>query len=66
MVIKYVFRMNLRIPDDQLEIGDVAVHGEEAYPADELISVGSSRADEIALTSDGKVPEKAVKSADDA
>ena len=46
MVIKYVLRMNLRLPDDQLEIGDVAVHGEEAYPADELISVSSSRADE--------------------
>ncbi len=71
MVIKHVLRMNLRIPDDQLEIGDVAVHGEEAYPSDELISVGSSMADEISSAeSDGKVPEKAVKgsksSADDA
>ncbi len=71
MVIKHVFRMNLRIPDDQLAIGDVAVHGEEAYPSDELISVGSSMADEISSAeSDGKVPEKAVKgsksSADDA
>src|SRR5712691_2269211 len=67
MVIKHVFRMNLRIPDDQLEIGDVAVHGEEAYPSDELISVGSSMADEISSAkSDGKVPEKAAKSSDDA
>ena len=62
MVIKHVFRMNLRLPDDQLEIGDVAVHGEEAYPSDELISVGSSMADEISSAkSDGKVPEKAAK-----
>jgi ammonium transporter, Amt family len=61
MVIKYVFRMNLRLPDADIEIGDVAVHGEEAYPSDELISVGaSSRADEAPLA-DGKVPEiKAV------
>ena len=45
----------------------MAVHGEEAYPSDELISVGSSMADEISSAkSDGKVPEKAAKSADDA
>ncbi len=57
--------VKLRIPDDQLEIGDVAVHGEEAYPSDELISIGaSSRADE-ATPPDGKVPEKAAKSGDD-
>jgi ammonium transporter, Amt family len=65
MVIKYVFRMNLRLPDAQLEIGDIAVHGEEAYPSEELISVGSSMADEASPTS--REPEKAVKSsADDA
>ncbi|MGH8919853.1 MAG: ammonium transporter, partial [Actinomycetes bacterium] len=59
--------VKLRIPDDQLEIGDVAVHGEEAYPADELISVSTSRADEISPpSSEGKVPEKAAKSADGA
>jgi Amt family ammonium transporter len=33
--------MNLRIPDADLEIGDVAVHGEEAYPAEELALVGA-------------------------
>ena len=60
MVIKHVFRMNLRLPDAVLEIGDVAVHGEEVYPSDELISVGaSSRADEVSAV-DGKVPERAV------
>ena len=69
MVIKYVFRMKLRFPDEVLEIGDVAVHGEEAYPSDELVGVGAaSRADEAAAASpDGKVPEKAARtSADDA
>ena len=69
MVIKYVFRMKLRLPDEVLEIGDVAVHGEEAYPSDELVGVGAaSRADEAAVASpDGKVPEKAARtSADDA
>jgi len=54
--------MKLRLPDEALEIGDVAVHGEEAYPADELISVGSSMADEASPTS--REPEKAA-TADD-
>ncbi len=66
-MIKYVFRMNLRLPDAVLEIGDVAVHGEEAYPADDLVSVGAnSRADELTAPPDGKVPERArVASADE-
>ena len=34
--------MKLRIPDEDLEIGDVAVHGEEAYPSDELVGVGAA------------------------
>jgi Amt family ammonium transporter len=38
--------VKLRIPDEDLEIGDIAVHGEEAYPSEDLVSVGSSRADE--------------------
>ncbi|MGH3187375.1 MAG: ammonium transporter [Streptosporangiaceae bacterium] len=63
MVIKYAFRMNLRLPDADLEIGDVAVHGEEVYPSDELVSVSaSSRLDEAALA-DGKLPEKRPVSA---
>ncbi|MGD0062843.1 MAG: ammonium transporter [Streptosporangiaceae bacterium] len=49
--------VKLRIPDEQLEIGDVAVHGEEAYPSEDLVSVHSSRADEASPTSpEGKVP----------
>jgi Amt family ammonium transporter len=31
----------LRIPEADLEIGDVAVHGEEVYPSEELVRVGS-------------------------
>jgi Amt family ammonium transporter len=62
MIIKHVFRMKLRLSDAQLEIGDIAVHGEEAYPADDLVSIGaSSRADEASL--DGKIPERAASSA---
>src|SRR5262252_4914571 len=38
--------MKLRIPDAELEIGDVAVHGEEAYPAEELVRVGATAASE--------------------
>ena len=43
-VIKYVFRMKLRLPDEVLEVGDIAVHGEEAYPVEESLSHLSSRA----------------------
>jgi len=38
MVIKYVLRIKLRLSDEELEIGDVAVHGEEAYPIEEVLS----------------------------
>ena len=38
MVIKYVLRIKLRLTDEQLEIGDVAVHGEEAYPVEDGLS----------------------------
>ena len=61
-------RTDLReLSDEELEIGDVAVHGEEAYPSDELIRVGgSSMADEASPTPpDGKMPERAAKAADD-
>ena len=33
MFIKYVLRIKLRLTDEELEVGDVAIHGEEAYPA---------------------------------
>jgi len=61
MFIKHVLRMKLRLPDDVLEIGDVAVHGEEAYPSDELVSVSArSAADErAAADGKGKLPERA-------
>jgi ammonium transporter, Amt family len=65
MVIKYVFRIKLRLSDEELEIGDVAIHGEEAYPSDELVSVASSRADEMPPPVAGKVPEKAVTAKSD-
>ena len=61
MFIKYVLRMKLRLPDDVLEIGDVAVHGEEAYPSDELVSVSATSAADERAASDGrgKLPERA-------
>jgi ammonium transporter, Amt family len=51
--------MKLRAPDEDLEIGDVAFHGEEAYPSDELALAGvsSARAAERA-SSNSSVPEK--------
>ena len=36
--IKFVLRMKLRLDDADLEIGDVAVHGEEAYPIEEVLT----------------------------
>ncbi len=38
MFIKYVLRMKLRFSDAELEIGDVAIHGEEAYPQEEILT----------------------------
>jgi Amt family ammonium transporter len=38
MVIKYVLRIKLRLSDEELEIGDVAIHGEEAYPQEESLT----------------------------
>jgi Amt family ammonium transporter len=36
----------LRMPDEELEIGDLAIHGEEAYPGDE----GYTRLDALGST----------------
>jgi Amt family ammonium transporter len=57
--------MKLRIPDDQLEIGDIAVHGEEAYPNEDLISVAAA-AEAAPMPPDGQIkePEKAIKGED--
>jgi Amt family ammonium transporter len=49
--------VKLRIPDEDLEVGDIAVHGEEAYPSEDLVSVGSSMADEASPAP--RAPEKA-------
>jgi ammonium transporter, Amt family len=35
--------MNLRMPDDILETGDIAVHGEEIMPSESLTTVGAPR-----------------------
>ena len=32
----------LRMPDEELEVGDLAVHGEEAYPDEGMVPVGGS------------------------
>ena len=57
--------MKLRLPDEMLEIGDVAVHGEEAYPSDELVSVGAVSAADEAPAQAGKVPERASTAVQD-
>ena len=48
MVLKFVFR-GLRMSDEELEIGDLAVHDEEAYPSDE----GYTRVGELVGASAG-------------
>src|SRR5262249_18103061 len=62
-VIKYVFRMKLRLPDEVLEVGDIAVHGEEAYPVEETFTRLSVTAQGEAspTTEEPHVPEKAAK-----
>jgi Amt family ammonium transporter len=43
--IKYVLRIKLRLPDEVLEVGDVAIHGEEAFPEGAFFSsVGEAEA----------------------
>jgi Amt family ammonium transporter len=51
--------MKLRASDEDLEIGDVAFHGEEAYPSEEmaLSGVGAARAAELAA-GNSAAPEK--------
>jgi ammonium transporter, Amt family len=36
--------MKLRLPDEVLEVGDVAIHNEEVYPSEALTRVGSGAA----------------------
>jgi ammonium transporter, Amt family len=53
--------MKLRIPDELLETGDVAVHGEEAYPSEVLTRVDASVPAAVgapAAGADGPVPAK--------
>src|SRR6202046_3797613 len=44
MFIKYVLRIKLRLTDEELAIGDVAVHGEEAYPSEASYSSATEQA----------------------
>jgi ammonium transporter, Amt family len=60
--IKYVLRMKLRFDDADLEIGDVAIHGEEAYPQEEVLSTRLSvtaEAEASPTTEEPRRPEKA-------
>jgi ammonium transporter, Amt family len=51
--------MKLRAPEEDLEIGDVAFHGEEAYPSEELALAGVSAAQAAErAASNSSVPEK--------
>ncbi|MCW2522817.1 MAG: ammonium transporter [Frankiales bacterium] len=44
----------LRMPDADLEIGDLAIHGEEAYPSDEgFVRVGAGSAAPVAMGATG-------------
>jgi Amt family ammonium transporter len=53
--------MKLRMNDEELEIGDVAIHGEEAYPSEGLAlsGVGAARAAELSAQNKVSVKEEA-------
>jgi Amt family ammonium transporter len=53
--------MKLRMNDEELEIGDVAIHGEEAYPSEGLAlsGVGAARAAELSAQSQVSMKEEA-------
>jgi ammonium transporter, Amt family len=54
--------MKLRAPDEDLEIGDVAFHGEEAYPSDELALAGVSSAQAAErASSNSSIPQKVAE-----
>jgi Amt family ammonium transporter len=57
--------MKLRLPDEVLEIGDVAVHGEEAYPSDELVSTTAASVADQTPAKNEKVPEMATSGSAD-
>jgi len=57
--------VKLRLPDDVLETGDLAVHDEEAYPSDELISVTSRPAGTAAASSPVVTPTTATPATPD-
>jgi Amt family ammonium transporter len=62
MVIKYVLRIKLRLSDEELEIGDVAIHGEEAYPRDDISArISVSAAAEASPTTEEPVGANGAK-----
>jgi ammonium transporter, Amt family len=51
--------MKLRLPDEVLETGDVAIHNEEVYPSEALTRVGAGAAAQppaAAASKPAKVP----------
>ncbi|HEY1702166.1 MAG TPA: ammonium transporter [Trebonia sp.] len=60
LFIKYVLRIKLRMKDEELEIGDVAVHGEEAYP----VEGGMSALSAAASAAEASPSAEAVKTGD--
>jgi ammonium transporter, Amt family len=60
MFIKYVLRMKLRFSQEELEIGDVAIHGEEAYPSDAILTtrLSSTAEAEASPSTEEPVPAK--------
>jgi Amt family ammonium transporter len=57
--------MKLRLPDEVLKIGDMAVHGEEAYPSDELVSTTTASVADETPAKNEKVPEMATSGSAD-
>jgi len=52
--------MKLRMPDEALEVGDVAVHDEEAYPSEPLVGVAGAVASSVSSASSSSVPSRSA------
>ena len=58
--LKYVLRIKLRLSDEELEIGDVAVHGEEAYPQEDVLTTKLSYSAEAEASPSTEEPASAT------
>jgi Amt family ammonium transporter len=64
MFIKYVLRIKLRFSDEDLEIGDIAIHGEEVYPSEQMVYSVTAQA-EASPTTEEPIRDESVAVAEE-